>query len=95
LVKCLSRHNGLVFCLCAAFCLEVKGELHTKWFGSFLSEVLKANAHEGLMFSVLPFISQSLKQWESRDLRVACFLALGQIACRRVLTAEYVSAFTR
>lgn len=61
LVKCLSRSNGLVFCLCAQYAMEVKGELHTKWFGSFLSEVLKANRHEGLMFSVLPFISQSLK----------------------------------
>lgn len=94
-MKCLSRSNGLVFCLCAKYNLEVKGQLHTKWFGSFLSEVLKTNASEGLMFGVLPYISQALKQWESRDLRVACFLALGQIACRRTLTAEYVDAFTR
>jgi len=55
----------------------VKGDLHIKWFGVFLSEVLKANPNEGLMFGVLPYISQALKQWESKDLRVACFLALG------------------
>lgn len=61
LVKCISRQNGLVFCKIANFCFEVKGELHIKFFGVFLNEVLKQNGSEGLMFGVLPFISQGLK----------------------------------
>jgi hypothetical protein len=94
LTKCLARHNGLVFCLCAEFNLEVNGALHIKWFGVFLSEVLRTNANEALMFGILPLISKAIRQ-DCRDLRVSCFLALGQLACRRVLTAEYISAFTR
>ena len=47
------------------------------------------------MFGVLPYISQGLKQSESRDLRVSCLLALGQLACRRTLTKEYTAAFVR
>ena len=77
LVKCISRNNGLIFGKCAQFCFEVGGHLHTKWFGAFLSEVLKTNKNEGLLFTVLPFISKALKQQESRDMRISCFLALG------------------
>lgn len=84
-----------MFCQISKFCLEVKGELHIKFFGVFLSEVLKANSQEGLMFGILPFISQGLKQCDSKDLRVACLLALGQLACRRTLTKEYTAAFVR
>jgi hypothetical protein len=47
------------------------------------------------MFGVLPFVSQGLKQSDSKNLRVACLLALGQLACRRTLTKEYCGAFVR
>jgi hypothetical protein len=47
------------------------------------------------MFGVLPFISQGLKQSESKDLRLSCLFSLGQLACRRTLTKEYTAAFIR
>ena len=75
LVRCVSRNIGLVFCLCAEFALEVKGDLHIKWFGVFLTESLKVSASEGLMFGILPLLSKAIRQ-DHRDLRLSCFLAL-------------------
>ena len=47
------------------------------------------------MFNTLPFIAQSFKQSRSKDLRLACCLALSQIACRKSLSPEYIKAFTQ
>lgn len=47
------------------------------------------------MFGVLPFISQGLKQSDSKELRLSCLFSLGQLACRRTLTKEYTAAFIR
>ena len=59
-------------------------------------EILRVNtADQNLMFGFLPFISQSLKQKDVRDLQISGFLALSQLACRKTLSKEYAQAFAR
>jgi len=68
--------------------------LHWKFFGTMLIEVLRSDAgNHTLMFSVLPYVSKSLRQQQVRDLKVAGLFAIGQIVCRKSLSAEYTKAF--
>ena len=61
-----------------------------------LVEVFKANpSDETLMFNILPYISQSLKQIHIKEMKVAAFLTIGQICCRKTLSADYSKAFIR
>jgi hypothetical protein len=74
--------------------MEVKSTLHIKWFGVFLTEMVKSEkASDTLMFGVLPHINHALKQSDSRDLRISVLLALCQISSRKQLSPEYLRAF--
>lgn len=106
LVKCLRRNSGLIFTKYAEFSfslLDLVGieenaaaNHHWKFYGSMMVEVLRAGADDqNLMFNCLPFISKSLKQKSVRDLQIAGFLAVSQLACRKTLSEEYTQAFLR
>jgi hypothetical protein len=106
LVKALSRQSGLVFIKYAEFCFSLlglheneanhSGNLHWKFFGSMLVEVLRAKpGDQTLMFNALPFISKALNQQSIRDLTIGALFAISQICCRQTLSAEYTQAFVR
>lgn len=106
LVRCLARQNGLVFTKYSEFAFSLINSeisetslegasdgMHWKFFGTILVEVLRVDASHQLMFNVLPFISKAMRQGTVRDLRVSGLFAIGQVACRRSISAEYTKAF--
>ena len=88
LVKALGRNSGLLFTKYSDFCFilldlqanqdqAASSNLHWKFFGSMMIEVLREHSSdETLLFSVLPFLAKGLKQQVARELKIASFLTI-------------------
>jgi hypothetical protein len=101
LVKALARSNGVVFAKYAEWLFkyapgdaEESSSMHHRFFGVMLIEVLLQDQSEGLLYSVLPLLSQSMKS-QSSEMRQAGMFAIGQLCCKTTLSREYCAAFSR